>query len=152
MAFGEVAYLFRSNGITYQTISENTALTPFYFDHLWSSEQGIGNIYPWSIAQYGSTGMCISTDNIYKVSVQGITPTGEGARDSIMADLAKATLNPVAGFIPRYNQGYVYLRYELCIPMGTSTRMYSYSVEDDNWMQEDLTNFLVTARPSLCWR
>jgi hypothetical protein len=152
MAFGEVAYLFRSNGITYQTISENTALTPFYFDHLWSSEQGIGNIYPWSIAQYGSTGACISTDNIYKVSVQGFTPMGEGARDSIMADLAKATLNPVAGFIPRYNQGYVYLRYELCIPMGTSTRMYSYSVEDDNWMQEDLTNFLVTARPSLCWR
>jgi hypothetical protein len=152
MAFGEVAYLFRNNGITYQTISENTSLTPFYFDHLWSSEEGMGNVYPWSIAQYGSTGFFISTDNVYKATVQGFNPIGGGARDAIMEDLSNATLNPVASIIPKFNQGYVYLRYELCIPMGSSTRIYSYSLEDDNWMPQDLTNSLVTARPSLCWR
>lgn len=152
MAFGEVAYLFRSNGITYQNIAENTSLTPFYFDHLWSSELGMGNVYPWSIAQYGSTGFFVATDNIYKATVQGFNPVGEGARDSIMSDLSKATLNPVAAVIPKFNQGYVYLRYDLCIPMGSMTRIYSYSLEDDNWMQQDMNNFLVTAKPSLCWR
>lgn len=152
MAFGEVAYLFRNNGITYQTIADNSSLTPFYFDHLWSSELGMGNIYPWSISQYGSTGFFISTDNVYNASIQGFNPIGGGARDAIMRDLAKATLNPVASVIPRFNQGYVYLRYELCIPMGSATRVYSYSVEDKNWMQQDLANILVTAKPSLCWR
>lgn len=152
MAFGEVAYLYRNNGITYQTISDNSSLAPFYFDHLWSSELGMGNIYPWSIAQYGSVGFFIATDNVYKATVQGFAPIGAGARDAIILDLSKATLNPVASIIPKFSQGYVYLRYELCIPMGSATRMYSYSVEDDSWLVQDFPGLLVTARPSLVWR
>jgi hypothetical protein len=152
MAFGEVAYLFRRNGITYQTIGGNNALIPFYFDHLWSSEQGIGNVYPWSISQYGSTGFFISTDNVYSASISGFNPIGGGARDQIMADLANATANPVASVIPGFTSGYIYLRYELCIPLGTFTRIYSYSLEDTNWIVQDLQGVIISGRPALVWR
>jgi hypothetical protein len=151
LALGEVAYMFRSNGITEQTITGNS-LAPFYFNHLWASERGIGSVYPWSIAQYGGVGFFVSTEDVYRCSVYEFSQIGEGARDAIMADLAKATLNPVAAVIPSYGYGYIYLRYELCIPMGNFTRVYSYSLEDKNWMQQDLTGFLVTGRPNVCWR
>lgn len=152
MAFGEVAYLFRRNGITYQTIGGNNALQPFYFDHLWSSEAGIGNVYPWSIAQYGGSGFFVATDNVYLATVSGFTPIGAGARDAIMSDLSNATATPVGSVIPGFSSGYVYLRYDLAIPLGTSTRIYSYSLEDKNWIRQDLANMIVSGRPTLCWR
>jgi hypothetical protein len=152
LVFGEVAYLFRKNGITYQNIGGNNALVPFYFDHLWSSENGIGNVYPWSISQFGGTGFFVSVDNIYSATVQGFNPIGAGARDAIMADLANATSNPVAAVVPAYASGYVYLRYDLCIPLGSFTRIYSYSMEDANWMRQDLKGVIITGKPSLCWR
>jgi hypothetical protein len=152
MAFGEVAYLFRKNGITYQTIGGNNNLVPFYFDHLWSSEVGIGNVYPWSIGQYGGVGFCVATDNVYKASVQGFAPIGAGSRDQIMRDLMNSTSTPVASVIPGFSQGYIYLRYELCVPLGTFTRIYSFSLEDSSWIQQDLQNVIVSGRPTLCWR
>jgi hypothetical protein len=152
MAFGEVAYLFRSNGITYQTITGSSALAPFYFDHMWSSENGVGNVYPWSIAQYGSIGVFISTEQIYKIGVETFEDIGGGARDAIMADLANAIINPVASIIQSYAAGYIYLRYDLCIPMQGGTRIWSYSIDDKNWMPQFYPNIVVTGRPSLCWR
>jgi hypothetical protein len=151
MAFGETAYLFRSNGITYQTITGN-ALAPFYFDHMWSSEKGVGNVYPWSIAQYGSVGFFVSTEQIYQIGVETFQPVGKGARDSIMQDLAAAVSNPVATVIPSYSYGTIYMRYELCIPLQWGTRIYSYAVEDTNWMQHDFPGFQVVGKPSGCWR
>jgi hypothetical protein len=151
IAIGEIAYLFRTNGITQMTIN-GSALAPFYFDHLWSSEQGIGSVYPWSIAQFGSVGMFISVDNIYRMSVNSFQQCGHGARDSIMGDLALATLNPTASIIPTYAQGFVYLTYQLAIPQGNQTKMYYYSIEDDNWGMEVIPNILVTGRASVCWR
>jgi hypothetical protein len=152
MAFGEIAYLFRSNGITYQTITGSLALAPFYFDHMWSSENGIGNVYPWSISQYGSVGVFISTEQIYKIGVETFEDIGGGARDAILGDLAAAIANPVASIVPSYAYGYIYLRYDLCIPMASGTRIYSYSLEEKNWMQQDYPNVMVLARPSSCWR
>jgi hypothetical protein len=151
MGLGEVAYLFRTNGITEQTIA-GSALQPFYYNHLWASNLGIGNVYPWSIAQYGSMGFFVATDNIYMAQPYNFTPIGGGARDAIMRDLANATLNPAAAVIPAQHQGFVYNCFEICIPLGSFTRIYRYSLEDQNWMQHDLANLLVTANPSLCWR
>jgi hypothetical protein len=151
LALGEIAYLFRSNGITEQTITGN-ALAPFYFNHLWASDRGIGNVYPWSIAQYGGNGFFVSTEDVYQCNVYQFTNIGGGARDAIMKDLAAATQNPVAGFIPSQAYGYIYQRYELCIPLGNFTRVYSYSIEDKNWMQQDLNGFIVTGSPNVCWR
>ena len=150
MALGEVAYMFRTNGITEQTITGNP-LAPFYFDHLWASEQGIGNVYPWSIAQYGSSGFFVSTEDIYSASVYKFDPIGGKAREAIMRDLSRAILNPVANVIPSQSYGFIYVCYELCIPLQGFTRIYRYSTEDHNWMQHDLTGYQITGRPSPCW-
>jgi len=152
MAFGEVAYLFRNNGITYQTITGSSALAPFYFDHMWSSEYGVGCVYPWSIAQYGSVGFFVSTEEIYKIGVDTFEAVGGGSRDAIMADLAAAIGNPVAGVISSYAYGYIYLRYELCIPLAQGTHIYSYSLEDKNWLFQSYPRVQILGRPSVCWR
>lgn len=151
IAIGEIAYIFRNNGITQQTITGN-ALAPFYFDHMWASQQGIGNVYPWSIAQYGSIGMFISTENVYTMSVNSFEPCGGGARDAIMADLAASVINPVSAIIPNFNYGYIYLTYWICIPIQGGTRFYIYSIEDKNWTSGFAPNQWVTGIPSVCWR
>lgn len=151
MGLGEVAYLFRTNGITEQTIA-GSSLQPFYFNHLWASNLGIGSVYPWSIAQYGAMGFFVSNDNVYLAQPYQFTPVGGGARDAIMRDLANATLTPSGAVMPIESQGFVYNRYELCIPLGDFTRIYRYTLEDQNWTQDDLKGLLVTASPSLCWR
>lgn len=151
IALGEIAYLFRNNGITQQTITGNS-LEPFYFDHLWSSEFGIGNVYPWSIAQYGSIGMFVSQDNVYQMAVNDFTPVGGNARDAIMADLANAIINPTAAIISSYDYGFVYLTYQLCIQLNGYTNMYFYSIEDKNWGLQTIPGVAVTGKPSVCWR
>lgn len=152
MPLGPVAYLFRQNGITEQSIGGSSAAQPFIFDHLWASDRGIGNVYPWSIAQYGSTGFCISTEQIFQVSVSNFNPVGAGARDSIMADLAKAITNPVASVIADFEYGYIYLTYQIWIPLAWGTRCYMYSVEDQNWMVANFSGVIVTGKPQSCWR
>lgn len=151
IAMGEIGYLFRSNGITQMTITGN-ALAPFYFDHLWSSDRGIGNVYPWSIAQYGSVGIFISTENVYNVSINSFAPIGGKTRDAIMRDLAKATSNPVGTIIPAYAYGFIYLTYVLSIPFMNSTRHYIYSIEDQNWTVCDSPGLVVTGRSASVWR
>jgi len=151
MAMGDLAYIFRSNGITQQTIG-GSANQPFIFDHLWASKKGIGNVYPWSIAQYGSIGMCISTEQVYMISINSFQPVGAGARDAIMADLAKASTDPVASIIPAYAYGFIYLTYRLSIPMHNFTRHYTYAIEDHCWMQEDTPGLIVTGQASTVWR
>jgi hypothetical protein len=151
MPLGAIAYLFRTNGITQQTIT-GSSLQPYYFDHLWDSEKGIGSVYPYSIAQYGSVGFFVSTEQIYKVSINSFQPIGGGARDAIMADLALASATPTATVIPAYAYGFIYLTYRISIPMGTFTRHYLYSIEDSSWTREDSPNVLVTGRGVTVWR
>jgi hypothetical protein len=151
IAMGEIAYIFRNNGITQQTITGNS-LEPFYFDHLWSSEYGIGNVYPWSISQYGSVGFFVATDNVYQMSVNNFAPIGGNARDAIMADLALSVSNPTGTVVPNFAYGYIFLTYKLSIPQKNQTRIYFYSIEDKNWGMETIPNIHVTGRPSVCWR
>lgn len=151
MPLGPVAYLFRQNGITEQAISGSNNLAPFYFDHMWASNHGVGSVYPWSIAQYGSVGCFIATEQIYQMTVNSFQPIGGGARDAIMADLANASSNPVASIIPDYAYGYIYLTYRISIPLGTLTRHYLYSIEDSNWMIEETAGVIVTGRADSVW-
>jgi len=152
MALGEIAYLFRNNGVTQQTITGN-ALAPYYFDHLWASDKGIGNVYPFSIAQYGSVGAFISTEQIYKVSINAFEEIGGTARDAIMADLAVASNSPIASIIPNYAYGFIYLTYRISIPLkNIFTRHYVYSIEDKNWSVEETPGLIVSGRPNVVWR
>lgn len=147
---GIAGYLFRTYGIT-QFTPTGSAVTPFEFDHMWASERGIGNVLPWSIAQYGPTAAFVAQDNIYTLSVTSSTPIGGNARDAIYADLANASGTPLANIIPIFKAGYVYLIYQISMTLtsgGTQfTRFYQYSFEEKNWSNWD-TVFVLSARPN----
>lgn len=150
ITIGVSGYLFRTNGITFFTTT-GSGLTPFQFDHLWASDNGIGNVFPWSISQYGSIACFIATDNVYQMGVSSFEPVGGKARDAIMADLALASGNPVASVVPTDVQGYVYLTYRISIPLTSFTRTYVYDIEAKNWAVWDTPNLLVTGRCETVW-
>jgi hypothetical protein len=136
---GVAGYLFRTYGIT-QFAPSGSSITPFEFDHMWASERGIGNVFPWSIAQYGPQAAFIAVDNIYSLSITNAATIGGTARDAIYADLANMIpgRNPFANIIPIFKAGYVYLTYEIVIPMASVTRVWIYSFEDKNWASWDI--------------
>jgi hypothetical protein len=144
MTMGVAGYLFRSYGIS-QFSPSGSAVAPFQFNHLWASEHGIGNVLPWSIAQYGSQGAFISQDNIYSLGLTNVQQIGGTARDAIMQDLADmiagASFSPgtaYAAILPIFKKGYVYLTYQIFIPFEDFMRMWVYSFEDKNWMKWEL--------------
>lgn len=134
---GIAGFIFRTYGITQMTPT-GSAVAPWEFDHMWASEHGIGNVLPWSIAQYGPTAAFASQDNIYSLSITSASAIGGKARDAIFADIANATSTPFANILPVLKDGYVYLTYVLLIPFLTFVRQYTYSFEDQNWEPRDL--------------
>lgn len=154
MILGQVGYIFRQYGIT-QISPTGNGSAPFEFDHLWAAKNGIGNVHFYTIAQYGSTGIFISTENIYQVSPSTFNAIGGGARDLIMADLTLASSTPSAIITPALNLGFTYLTYQLFIPMvdanGQYVRVYVYSLEDQNWMRWTLRGATNVTVPGLAW-
>jgi hypothetical protein len=147
---GVNGFLFRTNGITFFAPTGN-AVTPFQFDHLWASNHGIGNVYPWSIHSYGSVVCFVSVEQIYQMGVASFEAIGGKTRDAIMADLALATGVPTGAIIPTERLGYVYFTYRISIPLTTFTRHYWYSIEDKNWMAFDTPGLLQTGRCEEVW-
>jgi hypothetical protein len=137
---GVAGYVFRTNGIT-QFSPSGSALNPFAFDHMWASDHGIGNVLPWSVAQFGPTAAFISIDNIYALSITNAEPIGGKARDAIFSDIANSQNPPFANVVPIFSNGFVYLTYQLFIPFNNFVRHYLYSFEDKNWSQWDLNIF-----------
>jgi len=150
VTLGVAGYIFRSNGIT-QFNPTGRAILPFQFDHMWASEQGIGSVFPWSIASYGSLCCFISQEQIYQMGVNTVNPIGGGARDAIFADLYNATTQPVANILPVFQLGYVYLTYVVSVPLGNYTRHYVYSFEENNWSPWDTSGLVITGRPDTVW-
>lgn len=137
LTLGIAGYIFRNFGIT-QMAPTGSTVTPWEFDHMWASDHGIGNVFPWSIAQYGPQGAFVAQDNVYALSITNAEPIGGKARDAIMADLALASFSPMANIIPIFVNGYVYLTYQILIPINSFVRNYVYSFEDKNWAAWDL--------------
>ena len=145
---GIAGYIFRTNGIT-QFSPTGSAILPFQFNHMWASDHGIGNVLPFSIAQYGPTCCFIAGDNIYKLSVTSAQDIGGTSRDAIFADLAAATAAPFANIAPIFQNGFVYLSYILLIPLAGFVRMYLYSFDDKNWSPWDLNMVANPPNPTL---
>lgn len=149
---GVAGYLFRTYGIT-QFAPTGSAVAPWQFDHMWASDRGIGNVLPWSIAQYGPTAAFVSVDNIYSLSITNAAPIGGTARDAIFTDLANASGVPVANIIPIFKAGYVYLTYQILMTLTAGgipfTRIYLYSFEDKNWSVWDTVQTGFSAPPSV---
>lgn len=148
VTLGIAGYIFRTNGVT-QFATTGSAVTPFTFDHMWASDHGIGNVLPFSIAQYGPTACFISTDNIYSLSVASANAIGGLARDTIFSDLAVASSTPFANIVPIFENGYVYLTYQIYIPLAQDglVRVWIYSFDDKNWSLWDLG--IAVAPPSV---
>lgn len=152
---GIAGYIFRTNGIT-QFNPTGSAITPFSFNHMWASDHGIGNVFPFSIAQYGPSCCFIDNDNVYNLSVTSANSIGGTARDAIFTDLAAATFTPFANIAPIFVDGFVYLSYILMIPLAGFVRMYIYSFDEKNWAQWDLNIFAnpglppLTCAPNVC--
>ena len=141
----KTGFVFRSNGISEMT-AVSDGILPFDFNHLWASDRGIGNVLPFSIAGYGPIGMFISSDDIYNISIGGFKNVGGVARDQIFTDLANASSTPLAAFVPRMANNYIYLTYMLVIPFGVDTKIWVYSVEDSSWVSWIKKNLTVTGR------
>lgn len=150
MTIGVAGYIFRTNGIT-QFVPTGNGVAPFQFDHLWASDHGVGNVYPWSIHSYGAFGCFISVEQIYQIGVNSFSDIGGTARDSIMADLAAASSTPVASVVPTEAVGYINLVYRISIPLTTFTRHYEYRFEDRNWAVRDTVGLLITGREEEIW-
>lgn len=140
VTMGVAGYVFRNFGIT-QFAPSGSSINPFTFDHMWASDHGIGNVLPWSVAQYGPTAGFISTDNIYSLSITNAEPIGGTARDAIMSDIANSQNPPFANVVPIFANGFVYLTYQLFIPFNNFVRNWVYSFEDKNWSAWDLNIF-----------
>lgn len=150
MALGREGFVFRQNGITHMTPT-GKGVAPFDFNHMWSSQNGIGNVYPFTIAQYGNTGVFISFEQIYQITPGALQPIGGGARDAIMVDLAKSTGSPKASIDRGFNLGYTFLNYHLRIPLDNATRSYVFSMEENNWTSWTTTGVWPTGQPNECW-
>lgn len=150
VTLGVAGYIFRSNGIT-QFVPTGNGIVPFQFDHLWASDHGVGNVFPWSIHSYGAFACFISAEQIYQMGVNSFSDIGGTARDAIMADLALASNIPVASIVPTEALGYIYLSYRISIPLGTFTRHYIYSFEQKSWEVRDTAGLLVTGREEEIW-
>jgi len=145
---GATGFIFRINGITEMSINTSSGTSPFNFNHLWASDHGIGNVFPFSIAGYGPIGIFISIDEIYEVSLGGFKEIGGNALTAIFNDINNATSTPIATIYPIYQRNYVYLVYELMIPIGNNTSIWRYSIKDKSWQHDFLTNRIPTGRPN----
>lgn len=150
MIIGRAGLIFRQNGIT-EFSPTGSGQAPFDFNHLWASQNGIGNVLPYTIAQYGNQGVFVSFEQIYRVSVNSMDAIGGGARDAIMSDLANATAVPIASIDRGFKLGYSYMAYHLRIPMGNVMRSYLYCFEDKNWTRWTETGVRPTGQANECW-
>jgi hypothetical protein len=150
ITIGAAGYIFRTNGIT-QFVPTGNGIAPFQFDHLWASDHGVGNIFPWSIHSYGAFACFISVEQIYQIGVNSFSDIGGTARDAIMADLALASSTPVASIVPTEAIGYIYLSYRISIPLTSFTRHYIYSFEQKSWEVRDTNGLLITGREEEIW-
>ena len=147
---GIQGYLFREQGIT-QFSPSGIGLLPFTFDHLWASDHGVGNVYPWSIAQYGPYLCFISVEQIYQIGINSFAPIGGMARDAILTDLASANSTPTANIVGNLISGYSNFGYLISIPQTYGTRHYFFSLEDSRWERWTTSNHIQTSREAEVW-
>jgi hypothetical protein len=171
---GREGYILRNNGMT-ELAPTGSGLAPFDFNHMWNSTTGIGNVLPYSFSQYGNVGFFVAADNIYMFTPgNGPQAIGGGARDAIFSDIynvgSLTSATQVFGVaIPYYtapdnvvpgsnpvSPNYTYLQYMLVMrgnngQLGNNagTRIWLYSVEDNNWVRWNLPGVYPTGRPSV---
>ena len=83
---GPNAYLLRTNGIS-EISPMNSGIQPFDFNHLWSSEFGMGTMFSNAIGKYGSACIFIATDDVISMGYEGIKTISGVAKTFIYMNL-----------------------------------------------------------------
>lgn len=150
LTIGRTGFIFRVNGIT-EMLQGTSGLNPWTFNHLWASDRGIGNIYPYTVAGYGPVGIFASNDDFYELSLGGFKGIGGMALDAIFNDLAEASSGPVASMVPFWQMNYIYPCYKLDIPMSNfSSVSWIYFVKEQIWMRWTEEEGIFTGKTRYC--
>jgi len=147
-----VAYIVRTNGIT-QMIPTGVGTSAFNFNHLWASQQGIGDIFGTfagsTVASYGPVGFIVAADDVYVITASSYDKIGSKVKNQLYAQLLVANL-VLAWIEPTLTQGVPYLRYRIGINTNTGNfNIWSYSTEINGWEYEVFQNLTLTGFPSL---
>jgi hypothetical protein len=137
LAIGTIAYIARTNGLTVMSPT-GVGIQPFNFNHLWAAEHGTGNIFPNSMASFGSIGFMVSQEDIFAVTVGAVQPIGGRAKIDIYNDIFNITLpysQGVIGYIAAqgiYGEVSVFQSYNLMI----GNIEWSYSLDQKAWTRQ----------------
>lgn len=147
-AIGSQGYVLRVNGITQVTPTGN-GIQPWYFNHLWASQNGIGQTFPQTKAQYGSYVFIVAYDNVYLFTPSSVNAIANNVIDGITTDIYNATSYQLSAqtiyacVTPIIQAGYSYFVYKLFICQRISAGNYSvvvwaYDIRANNWVRETI--------------
>lgn len=142
---GPTVYIIRRKGMTEMT-ALSSGIQPFNFDHMWASHNGVGTVYPDSIAQYGPKGAFVADDDIYSIGLEGISVIGGAAKSGIYSDLLASNFNIQATMCALMINGEPSLCYLLSMQLDSNTsttnyiRTWIYDFSNQQWMKLTLPN------------
>lgn len=126
-------FIFRTNGLTMVTAT-GVAVAPLAFENFATEPEGVGNVYPYSLAAYGNRFVVfVADDDIYKVLLPEFVPIGGLARKAIFDDIALANGPIVGKIVPNLGVGYPFLSYWLSIPKASNSVTWVYSLSEQSW-------------------
>lgn len=146
MPIGRVGYLFRTNGVT-EITPVGGGTRPFDFNHLWAADKGIGSVFAQTVANYGSFGMFISSEGIYKLTPISLEDISSMALDNIYTDLRRAVSNVLAIITPYFSSNFIYPSYYLTIPVEEGTIHWLFYTKDSSWITWTTKDKVVTTTP-----
>lgn len=141
-----IGYAFRNSGITTFTPT-GVAANPFQIENFSIGPAGVGNMFPYCLAVYGTRCVFPAEDDIYMFDGTAPTPIGGAAKRSIYPDLVNASGQCIAFIIGRLFSGVDYLSYWLLCPQQNNsfTSAWIYHFDDGTWVNEQLNFGGVTA-------
>jgi len=116
------------------------ALNPFTFINY--SKEGVGNICPYSLAQWGNICCFVGRDDVYMFDAQTHQRIGNKARKAILNDIYQGNFDLVMGGITDSTAGRDFLTYWLILPNGA---IWTYDFGTQAWTRQYFTGRKATS-------
>ena len=134
---GALGYIYRNRGISTVTPTGGTA--PSFYVENYTEGRGVGNFFPYTLAQYGNLTAFASEADIHAFNplLGPPQPIGGTATRSIYTDLYSTNGTPVGGLFPTYGSGQQGLQYWLAIPItGNTSLVWSFQFDSQTWTRQ----------------
>jgi len=131
---GALGYIYHNRGIT--TVTPTGGISPTFYLEPYTEGRGIGNFYPYTLAQYGNLTVFAAEAeiNAFNPLLGPPQPIGGTAARSIYADLYQEAGNPIGAITPTYIGGQQGLVYWLAIPLANNTsKVWQYQFDSQTW-------------------